>query len=89
MSRIRFCSLTGQFYGAGASVTSFEVQQKPAVAEVEMGVVSVLLHQLKELRVQNLLGWKQADAAVCVCVCICVFLITRRLTWMRERMLAK
>lgn len=34
--------------------TSFKVQQEPAIAEVEVSVVSVLLHQLKELRVQNL-----------------------------------
>lgn len=38
----------------GAWFTSLEVQQEPAVAEVEVGVVSVLLHQFKQLRVQNL-----------------------------------
>lgn len=37
-------------------ITSFEVEQKPAIAEVEVSVVSVLLHQLKQLRVQNLLA---------------------------------
>lgn len=36
------------------ALTSLEVQEEPAVAEVEVCVVSVLLHQLKELRVQNL-----------------------------------
>lgn len=35
-------------------ITSFKVEQKPAIAEVEVSVVSVLLHQLKQLRVQNL-----------------------------------
>lgn len=34
--------------------TSLEVQEKPSVAEVEMGVITILVHQLKELRVQNL-----------------------------------
>lgn len=29
--------------------TSLEIQQEPAVAEVEMSVVPVLMHQLKEL----------------------------------------
>lgn len=62
------------FAHAFVSLTSFEVQQKPPVAEVEVGVVSVLLHQLKQLRVQNLLGWKRADAAAVVCVCVCVYL---------------
>lgn len=41
--------------------TSFEVKQKPTIAEVEVSVVSILLHQLKQLRVQNLwvrrTGW--------------------------------
>lgn len=31
--------------------TSLEVQEKPSVAEVEMGVITILVHQLKELRV--------------------------------------
>lgn len=35
-------------------LTSLEVQQEPAVTEVEMSVVSVLLHQFEQLRVQNL-----------------------------------
>lgn len=34
--------------------TSLEVEEEPAVAEVEVGVVSVLVHQLKQLRVQDL-----------------------------------
>lgn len=34
--------------------TSLEVQEKPSVAEVEMSVVTILVHQLEELRVQNL-----------------------------------
>lgn len=29
--------------------TSLEIQQEPAVAEVEVGVVPILMHQLKEL----------------------------------------
>lgn len=45
--------------GSGTS-TSFKVEQKPPVAEVEVGVVPVLLHQLKQLRIQNLLGWKHS-----------------------------
>lgn len=32
-------------------LTSLKVQQEPAIAEVEVSVVSVLLHQLKQLRV--------------------------------------
>lgn len=35
-------------------ITSLEVQKKPAIAEVEVGIVSILLHQLKQLRVQDL-----------------------------------
>lgn len=53
--------------------TSFEVQQEPTVAEVEVGVVSVLLHQLKQLRIQNLSGWKQTEAVAVVLGCPCVF----------------
>lgn len=34
--------------------TSLEVQKEPAVAEVEVGVVSVLVHELKQLRIQDL-----------------------------------
>lgn len=34
--------------------TSLEVEEEPAVAEVEVGVVSVLVHQLEKLRVQDL-----------------------------------
>lgn len=36
-------------------ITSFEVEQKPTIAEVEVSIVSILLHQLKQLGVQNLL----------------------------------
>jgi len=35
-------------------LTPLEVQQEPAVAEVEVSVVSVLLHELEQLRVQDL-----------------------------------
>lgn len=43
--------------------TSFKVQQEPAIAEVEVSVVSILLHQLEELRVQNLLvGWQKTSS---------------------------
>lgn len=38
----------------GVWFTSLEVQQEPAVTEVEMSVVAVLLHQFEQLRVQNL-----------------------------------
>lgn len=34
--------------------TSLEVQKEPAVTEVEVSVISVLLHQFKQLRVQDL-----------------------------------
>ena len=40
--------------------TSLEVQQEPAVAEVEMCVVSILVHQFKQLRVQDLM-WTRQD----------------------------
>lgn len=46
---------------AASRATSFEVQQEPAIAEVEVSVVSVLLHQLKQLRVQNLRVWRQKN----------------------------
>ena len=45
------------------SLTSLEVQQEPAVAEVEVGVVPVLVHQLKELRVQDLEVQRTIEAA--------------------------
>lgn len=35
-------------------ITSFKIQQEPAITEVEVGVVTVLMHQLKQLRVQDL-----------------------------------
>lgn len=41
-------------YNPHVCFTSLEVQQEPAVTEVEVSVVSVLLHQLEQLRVQNL-----------------------------------
>lgn len=34
--------------------TSLEIQQEPAVAEVEVSVITILLHQFKQLRVQYL-----------------------------------
>lgn len=36
--------------------TSLEIQQEPAVAEVEVSVIAILLHQFKQLRVQDLTG---------------------------------
>lgn len=39
--------------------TSFEVEKKPTITEVEVSVVSVLLHQFKQLRIQNLLKENQ------------------------------
>lgn len=68
-------------------ITSFEVKQKPAIAEVEVSVVSILLHQLKQLRVQNLTVWRESfhhDRYSCICAHT-----VRVLTWIRERMLAK
>jgi hypothetical protein len=41
--------------GDRAESTSFEIQQEPAVAKVEVGVIAVLMHQLEELGVQDLL----------------------------------
>jgi len=38
----------------GEAVTSFEVEQKPSIAEVEVSVVAVLSHVVKQLRVQYL-----------------------------------
>lgn len=35
-------------------VTSFEVEKKPSVAEVEMRQVSILLKMLKHFRIQDL-----------------------------------
>lgn len=35
-------------------LTSLKVQEEPPVTEVKVGVVSVLLHKLKEFRVKNL-----------------------------------
>lgn len=37
-----------------SALTSFEVQEKPAVAEVKVGVISILVHQLKQFRIQDL-----------------------------------
>jgi len=37
-----------------SAVTSFEVEQKPSVTEVEVSVVAVLSHVVKQLRVQDL-----------------------------------
>ena len=39
-------------------LTSLEVEQEPPVAEVEVGVVPILVHQLKHLTVQDLKGKK-------------------------------
>jgi len=35
----------------GEGLTSFKVEQKPSVAEIEVGVVAVLSHVIKQLRV--------------------------------------
>lgn len=35
-------------------LTSFKVKKEPTVTEVEVSVVSILLHQLKQFRVQDL-----------------------------------
>lgn len=43
--------------------TSLEVQEKPSVAEVEMSVITILVHQLEELRVQNLPRKAQGNSA--------------------------
>lgn len=67
-STIRSCSTTGRFVTHSGPSTSFKVEQEPPVAEVEVGVVSVLLHQLKQLRIQNLLGWKQTDSVAAACL---------------------
>lgn len=72
--------------------TSFKVQQEPAIAEVEVSVVSVLLHQLKELRVQNLsvrwqvtsLGYTHGRKHKTTNQFVFV-----NFTWMSERILAK
>ena len=37
-------------------LTPFKVKEEPAVTEVEVGVVSVLMHMLKEFCVQDLKG---------------------------------
>lgn len=44
--------------------TSLEVQEKPSVAEVEVSVITVLVHQLKELRVQNLPSKAKGNSSV-------------------------
>ena len=36
------------------SLTPLEVKQEPAVAEVEVGVVAILMHVLEQLGVENL-----------------------------------
>lgn len=36
------------------ALTSFKVQEKPAVAEVKVGVISILVHQFKQFRIQDL-----------------------------------
>lgn len=61
------------FWGQGRVCTSFEIQQEPAVAKVEVGVITVLMHQLEELRVQDLLeagcvgvsGSPRGDSWIC------------------------
>lgn len=66
------------------SFTSLEVQQKPAVAEVEVSVVSVLLHQFKQLRVQDLFIEKQYKCYFYFTTfcCICMQAHTSRCTYM-------
>lgn len=41
-------------FNADSPLTSFEVQEKPAVAEVKVGVISILVHQFKQFRIQDL-----------------------------------
>lgn len=43
--------------------TSLEVQEEPSVAEVEVSVITVLVHQLEELRVQDLPGKATGSSA--------------------------
>jgi hypothetical protein len=37
-----------------AGLTSFEIEKKPAIAEVEMSVVAVLTHVFKQLWIKDL-----------------------------------
>lgn len=39
----------GIFVPTPGTLTSLEIQEEPAIAEVEMGVIPVLVHQFKEL----------------------------------------
>lgn len=48
----------------GSAHTSLEVQEKPPVAEVEVSVVTVLVHQLEELRVQDLMRKAKANSTM-------------------------
>ena len=43
-------------------LTSFEIQEKPSITEVKVGVVSILMHQFKHLGVQDLIQKKKTKA---------------------------
>lgn len=73
------------------SITSFEVKQKPAITEVEVSVVSVLLHQFKQLRVQDLLVKRQNDLITLFDLHTILLVLVHKCvhTWISERILAK
>lgn len=50
--------------------TSFEVEKKPAVTEVEVGVVSILLHKFKQLGVQDLFVEKHNAIIILQLLCL-------------------
>ncbi len=39
-------------------LTSFEIQKEPSIAEIEVCVISILVHVFKQLRIQNLNTFK-------------------------------
>lgn len=49
--------------------TSFEVEKKPPVAEVEMRQVSILLKMFKHFRVQDLIDDKNKKQSYKYCIC--------------------
>ncbi len=73
------------------ALTSLKVQQEPAVAEVEVCVITVLLHQLKQLRVQNLRGVTEPSHTHTHTQSLKHQQngFNKKYTWMSERMLAK
>lgn len=48
-------------------ITSLEIKQKPTIAEVEVSIVSILLHQFEQLGIQNLLVWNQNVTKLWLC----------------------